>query len=525
MANIPSCEIAEKRIIGSIIEGRIKPSELAEQGVEPDRFHHYRQQFEAVVDFSRTTPGSLVEFIDHLRVKGTLDELGTAGFFTEARVDSLQSTLETDIRELKKTYGERCMMSAAQRLSKNPNDADARKLLEIGLTYGGNQSSPSPSKRQPLVSGVNGFPTDPPPETVLVGNGAIRIGDIAMLNSGAGMGKSVSMGQLAMSWALGLPYFGIRPSRPLRILHYVGEDDESTMGQIREGFLTHSLAITGIQLTEKDLEQLDEMLATQFDRSTIGNSFIAELNNEIEAYRPDMVFINPLLSYIGGDPVKEATPFLRGGIMPVLAANKCATLIAHHTCKLTRDSWESMDPTYSGIGGSEMANIPRLVLTIMPAGEGMIRLQAGKRTTVGWKDEEGKHRDHAYFRRTDNPTRPAWLPISYEEGDTRSKKSGSRKKIVPANIVEILKNGDRLKIAVKQELLKNCSEKTAREAINYALDLGVIFEYSEKKKPARGGSPRKWMTLSPPDDNEQAGCRYNLPPDATPCPPDMMSRG
>jgi hypothetical protein len=373
-------------------------------------------------------------------------------------------------------------------------------------------------KRQALVAGVNGFPTDPPPETILVGDGAIRIGDIAMLNSGAGMGKSVSMGQLAMAWALGLPYFGIRPSRPLRILHYVGEDDESTMGQIREGFLMHSQEITGVQLTGKDLEPLDEMLVTQFDRSAIGDFFIAEFKNEIEAFKPDMVFINPLLSYVGGDIVKEITPFLRAGVMPVLAANKCAALIAHHTCKLTRDSWETMDPTYSGIGGSDAANIPRIVMTIMPAGKGMIRLQAGKRTTVGWKDDEGNYRDHAYFRRTDNPTRPAWLPISYEEGETRPDKSegAGRKKITTAQIVDILKNGDRLKAAMMDDLMKTpCSDKTARDAIKHALELGEIFEYSEKKKPAHGGSPRKWLALAPPDD-DQAGGKDELHPSITP---------
>jgi hypothetical protein len=340
-----------------------------------------------------------------------------------------------------------------------------------------------------------------------------------MLNSGAGMGKSVSRGQLAMAWALGLPYFGIKPSRPLRILHYVGEDDESTMGQIREGFLLHSLAITGKQLTAKDLEPLDEMLATQFDRGAIGKFFLAELKNEIEAYMPNMVFINPLLSYIGGDPVKEATDFLRGGIMPALAANKCAVLIAHHTCKLHKDSWQSMDPTYSGIGGSEMANIPRIVLTIMPAGEGVIRLQAGKRTTVGWKDEQGKYRDHAYFRRTDNPTRPAWLPMSYEEGETRPEKSegAGKKKITTAQIVDILKKGDRLKAAVMDDLTKTpCSDNTAKSAIKRALELEEIFEYSEKKKPAHGGSPRKWLTLTPPIDDDQAGGKNELPPDIDP---------
>jgi hypothetical protein len=366
------------------------------------------------------------------------------------------------------------------------------------------------SSRMPLVSGVNSFPTDPPPETILVGDGAIRIGDIAMLNSGAGMGKSVSMGQMAMAWSLGLPYFGIKPSRPLRILHYVGEDDDSTMGQIREGFLMHSEEITGELLTGQDLEPLDNMLATQFDRGAIGEFFLAELKNEIESFAPDMVFINPLLSYIGGDPVQMATPFLRGGVMPVLAANKCAALIAHHTCKLHKDSWQTMDPTYSGIGGSEMANIPRIVLTIMPAGEGVIRLQAGKRTTVGWKDEQGKYRDHAYFRRSDCPTRPAWLPMSYEEGDARAAKSegAGKKKITTSDIVEILKNGDRLKAAVMGDLVaKPCGVTTAKDAIKRALALGEIFEYSEKKNPAHGGSPRKWLTISAPDDDDQAGAK------------------
>ena len=361
-------------------------------------------------------------------------------------------------------------------------------------------------KRQALVAGVNGFPTDPPPFSILVGNGAIRIGDIAFLNSGAGMGKSVSMAQMAMSWALGLPYFGITPSRPLRILHYVGEDDEATMGQIREGFLKHSLAITGQQLTHKDLEPLDEMLMTQFDRTAIGNFFLAESKNEIEAIKPDMVFINPLLSYIGGDPVQEATPFLRVGLMPILAANKCAALIAHHTCKLNRESWKTMDPTYSGIGGSEMANIPRVVLTLMPARDGMIRLQAAKRTTLGWKDANDKYMDHAFFRRTDDPTRPAWIPVSYEEGETRSDISGctGRQKITTSQIVDILKKGDRLKASVVNDFVRSgFGESTAARVIRNALQMGDIHEYPEPKKSKKSGSPRKWLTLTPPEDEEK----------------------
>lgn len=362
------------------------------------------------------------------------------------------------------------------------------------------QKQADKSKRLPLVGGVNGFPTDPDPETILVGNGAIRIGDIAMLNSGAGMGKSVSMGQMAMSFALGLPYFGIKPSRPLRILHYVGEDDEATMGQIREGFLQHSLAITGQQLTAKHLEPLDEMLMTQFDRTAIGNFFLAAMKDEVEAFKPDMVFINPLLSYIGGDIVKEVTPFLRVGIMRVLGTNKCAALIAHHTCKLNKESWATMDPTYSGIGGGDVANIPRSILTLMPVRDGIVRLQASKRTTYGWRDADDKYMDHAFFRRTTDPTRPAWLPVPYSEVEALVESSkDSRRKGDVNDVLEILDRGDRLKSAVVEDIMRmrHCGERTARERVKEAIlaDIGVR-EY-DGEKPARGGSAPKWLTIQP----------------------------
>lgn len=364
------------------------------------------------------------------------------------------------------------------------------------------------SKRKAPVKGVNGFPTDPPPETILIGNGAIRIGDQGFFNSGAGMGKSVAAGGCAMAWALGLPYFGIKPARPLRILHYVGEDDESTMGQIREGFLMHSLEITGVQLTADDLEPLDEMLATQFDRSAIGNNFLVVIKEEIEAFKPDLVLINPLLSYIDGDIVKEVTTFLRGGINPLLTENRCAALIFHHTCKLNKDSWNQMDPAYSGIGGGDVANIPRIVITMMPAGEGMVRLQASKRTTVGWKDEDGKHKTYAFFKRTDDPTRPAWLPVSYEEGETKpAQAEGKAKtKCSTGQVIAILQNGPRWKSAVIDDLMKlPCATSTAKAAIKHALEMEAIFQYDDKNKPTQGGSARKWLTLTPPQDDDEQG--------------------
>lgn len=384
-----------------------------------------------------------------------------------------------------------------------PVPAGAITYEDAGNINSTDRSQAEKSKRLPLVSGVNGFPTDPAPKTILVGDGAIRIGDIAMLNSGAGMGKSVGGGQAAMAWALGLPYFGIKPARPLRIIHYVGEDDEATLGQIREGFLLHSIEITGKQLTAKDLEPLDEMLMTQFDRSAIGDFFLAELKNEIEAFKPDMVIINPLLSYIGGEIVKEASVFLRGGIMPILTANKCAALIVHHTCKLNKESWATMDPTYSGIGGGDMANIPRSLLTIMPVQDGIIRLQASKRTTYGWTNESGEYMDHAYFKRTDNPKRPAWIPVTYEFAESlqEMKKDKNRKGDV-YDVLKILKNGDCLKSAVIENLMKKhqMSESTAKGRIKEAIAENIGVREYDGEKPERGGSAPKWLTCNEPNE-------------------------
>jgi hypothetical protein len=75
-----------------------------------------------------------------------------------------------------------------------------------------------------VVRGFMDFPTHPPAEDVLAGNAQIRVTDIHMWNAPAGDGKSVGMSQISMAWALKLPYCGIYPSRPLKIIHFCGED-------------------------------------------------------------------------------------------------------------------------------------------------------------------------------------------------------------------------------------------------------------------------------------------------------------
>jgi AAA domain len=338
-----------------------------------------------------------------------------------------------------------------------------------------------------VVRGFMDFPTHPPADDVLAGDGQFRVADIHMWNAPAGQGKSVGASQKTMAWSLGLPYFGIYPTRPLKIIHFCGEDDASTIGQCREGFLLHSEVITGRQLTSADLKPLDEMVRTDFSREFTGNAFLLRLDAMLTEEHADVILINPLLSFIGGPIVETVSDFLRKGLGPILQRHRCAALISHHTCKLNKDSWENMDFTYSGIGGGEIANIPRSVFTLAPTKvEGLLILHVSKRKTVGWKDDEGKFTDHAYFKRTDDPKRPAWLPVTHGEAAelmeaVNSSSGGRNKKATIEHVMEALTVGAMTRQALIETVIKNCrcGLSTAKTAISNA-QLGSVSTFTEK---------------------------------------------
>lgn len=365
------------------------------------------------------------------------------------------------------------------------------------------EAGKSSRSRSMIVAGVNTYPTIVPPESVILGNGWGRWGDILNLISGAGGGKSVMANQALIAWALGLSYFGIKPPRPLRILLFSGEDDGVTIGQCREGFLEHSKAITGRQLTSKDLAPLDSMVRTEFIREHVGERFHPHLASLLRESPVDLVIINPLLSYVGGEIVACGSEWLRSGLMPILQEHQCAALVIHHTPKLSKDSWDNIDDTYSGIGGGEIANIPRSILTLKPTpAEGLFVITVSKRQTTGWKDRDGKFVTSYFVRRSENPERPAWLPVAYDEAEEliRAGKSspGARKdsrKVMPSHVVDALKIGPTQRQALIDRLMKNCrcSDKPAKNAIREAL-LDKLIHLASEPNP-RGGNPIQWFSL------------------------------
>jgi hypothetical protein len=356
-----------------------------------------------------------------------------------------------------------------------------------------------------VIVGVNGYPTTIPPETVILGNGWGRRGDVITLISGAGGGKTVAAKGAAMAWGAGLSYFGIRPPNPLRILMFSGEDDPVTFGQCRDGFLIHSQAITGKQLQTGDLAILDENLRTDFSREFVGERFHAHLDRLLKEEPADLVIINPLLSFLGGEVVAEASTWLRAGLMPILQVHQCAALVIHHTPKLSKDSWDQIEDTYSGIGGGEIANIPRSILTLKPTpAHGLFVVTVSKRQTVGWKDGDGQFTTSYFVRRSGDPELPAWIPVDFAEAQelielSRSNRSGSRgreKKVSIGHVVDALKSGAMQRTALIHWLMKHCpcSDRPARDAITDAKLQGVISEFVDK--PVGGRVAVKWFRLT-----------------------------
>ncbi len=353
-----------------------------------------------------------------------------------------------------------------------------------------------------LVRGVNHYPTHAPPESVLAGDEWFRRSDIFFLNSSAGAGKSVVAFQLAIAWGLGLPYLGIAPSRPLRILHFSGEDDEVTAGQCREGLLAHAEALFGRPLTKDDLSRLDEMLRTEHRQCRTGNEFVAHLDKLLRQEPADLVIINPLMSFVSGDIVAEVKDFLREQLTPVAVEHDCGILIMHHTVKLRKNGWDDIDPIYSGLGGAEPANVGRSILCLAPtSAPGLHVLHVGKRDTTGWVDADGEFAKKAYFKRSNQPKRPAWLPVPHAEAEEMisgaKAAGGAPRKCSPERIAEILREkGGR---AWRADLLAwtidvcGCSEATAKKALREARDAGMISEIS--KKPEGKGQTRTLFFL------------------------------
>ena len=209
-------------------------------------------------------------------------------------------------------------------------------------------------------------------------------GNIGIMYGESGLGKSSLLAQLLIGWSIGLPVLGIEPVMPIRSLLVQAENDLGDLSEMMRG------VTEGMDINEpKDLETINAgvRIMTEAGVSGAGN-VLSYLKPLMESFRPDLLVIDPLFAFIGGNASDQevASPFIRNMLMPLAAEYGCAILLVHHTNKPGQNGRPA-----SFAGSQEWENAARMTMSLHSREGGGAVLEARKRgLRLGWMDAAGE---------------------------------------------------------------------------------------------------------------------------------------
>lgn len=280
-------------------------------------------------------------------------------------------------------------------------------------------------------------PLDDP--NTLLGNRYLCRGAGLLLVGPTGIGKSSLSMQAMVSWALGRPFFGIAPSRPLRSLIIQAENDDGDMAEMRNGVLG------GSEWTEKELETAYASIQVCHESGRCGAQFCAEVvEPALRTYPSDLLWLDPAHAYHGGDASsqEDVSRFLRRELQPLLEQYQCAAIIVHHTNKpptgKEKVEWIGTDLAYLGSGSAEWANWPRAVVGVRSLGvNGIYELCLGKRgSRVGWRNEIGEPIYSTLIGYSKEAGRICWRSAEESElEEAAERKKGAPKKFTAKDLL------------------------------------------------------------------------------------------
>lgn len=226
-----------------------------------------------------------------------------------------------------------------------------------------------------------------------------------LLVSNTGQGKSTLICQAAYLWACGKTAFGLKPTRPIKTLIIQAENDEWDLKEMVQGV---EKGFNSSQLSTEDVVYGDTNLRIVTESSCTGSEFIKKVRIILTEFRnegfyPDLLVVDPVISYLGGDPSKAdvVSMFLRSEINPLATEFDFATICVAHTSKPSNQVRTTLktptEDVYSALGSVEWANWARAILVLKPHGGGMFELKAVKRgARLGWTTPVG---DRAFAQR------------------------------------------------------------------------------------------------------------------------------
>jgi hypothetical protein len=310
-------------------------------------------------------------------------------------------------------------------------------------------------------------------------------GGILVMTGPTGAGKSSFTMQWSICLAGGIGLFGLKIGdcyyqKGLKVLVIQAENDAGDLAEQRDGVLS----VISADVIERASENLS--FVTMPDAS--GEVFSERLSALCEYYTPDVVFIDPVFSFLGGDnnAQKDVSNWVRNLILPVLMKFKCSAVMIHHNNKPQKDAIKS--GAYTMAGSAEWANAARAVLTLEPVGDGVYALSAVKRgDRLGWKDENGSKtltKHIAYHGGQDTGGRPiiAWRDATSDEIGNVNGSSTSGCKCKIKDLIDIIEaNTSVHKTTISQQDLitkvrvsTGASERTIRSVLKEGIDLKVL---------------------------------------------------
>jgi hypothetical protein len=283
-------------------------------------------------------------------------------------------------------------------------------------------------------------------ETVLLGNRWVCQGGQLLLVGQSGIGKSSLSVQAAMTWALGMPFFGIKPVRPLKSLIVQAENDGGDMAEIVQGVMSYVVACSKKPQAEA-LKILQENVTFARVTAQVSDDFVKIVGRLLDRHgERDLVFGDPLLSYVGGDISRQEvmSHFLRQLCNPLAFQRKFAWVWSHHTGKPQSDSkarqhWNANDYAYIGMGSSELTNWARAIAVLQTTKhDGIFKLllaKRGKRANV--IDKNGQPETAIVLKHADKGLH--WEPTDLpEEEDEQPAKRGRKPALTPVQQAELV---------------------------------------------------------------------------------------
>ena len=235
------------------------------------------------------------------------------------------------------------------------------------------------------------------PENELLRNRFLSRKGSMLIVGNTGIGKSSLTMQMMIQWALGDGCFGIDPARPLKSLLVQGENDEQRNG---ERIPKPSDGVVGsLLLNDEQRATINRSVVVCHEVERSSEEFVEEvLDRLIVTHQPDLVWIDPVFQYLGGDSNQQevVSSFLRQQLGRLLKRHQCAVILIHHTNKPGRanNNSTSSNPNlraYDAAGSAEFGNWPRAILSLQATSNGSnYKLVAAKRGgRLGWRMPDG----------------------------------------------------------------------------------------------------------------------------------------